>query len=187
MTHAAEPTAPARTGWVVAIPARLIQPDEEIVLAIKPGGAFVLVVSAPLVAGLTMLAAASYLADAAGLANLHVPAVTAMCVAVGLLRVLVACLQWLGRTYVLTNRRMLRIKGVLRVNVFECGLARIQNTRLSLSPAERLFGMGTILFATAGTGEAQAAWLMIARPGEVHPIIVEYIRRAQRVAGPNGL
>jgi len=185
MTHTAEPTAPARTGWVVAIPARLIQPDEEIVLAIKPGGCFVLVVSAPFMAGLAILAAASHLA--AGLANLHVPTVTAMCVAAGLLRVLVACLQWLGRTYVLTNRRMLRIKGVLRVNVFECGLARIQNTRLSLSPAERLFGMGTILFATAGTGEAQAAWLMIARPGEVYPVVVEYIRRAQRGAVPNGL
>jgi hypothetical protein len=183
MTPTAEPTAAAKAGWIVAVPATLIQPDEEIVLAIKPSGFFILVVSAPALAMLAMLALASYLVDAGGLISLSTRTITATCMAGGLLRALIACLQWLSRTYVLTNRRVLRIMGVLRIDIFECGLARIQNTRLSLSVPERLFGMGTILFATAGTEQGQAAWLMIARPGEIHPIVVEYIRRAQRGTG----
>jgi uncharacterized membrane protein YdbT with pleckstrin-like domain len=112
--------------------------------------------------------------------------VTSFCLAGVLVRLVVGCLQWFSRLYVLTNRRVLRVKGVLNVQVFECRLERIQNTFMSLSLPERLTGMGTIFFATAGTGLPEAAWLMINRPREVHEIIVTYIERAQR-STHNGL
>lgn len=187
MTAMAEPTTVGGAGASVVLPARLIHEDEEVVLAIKPSGFFVLLVSAPLIFFLVVLVAGACLLDRINAVHLPIQAIAVVCMAVGALRLAVSCLQWLSRVYVLTNRRVLRVKGVLRVSVFECSLQRIQNTVLALSPGERLLGMGTLLFATAGTGQMEASWAMIAKPAEVHEIVVEYIHRAQQGGGRNGL
>ncbi|NQU76205.1 MAG: PH domain-containing protein [Planctomycetes bacterium] len=187
MTATAESLHAAALGVDIALPAQLIQDGEEIVLSIKPSGFFVLLVSAPVLLALAMASMAAAAINGFDIIKLPTNAIVAACVAAGLLRLALAGLQWLSRIYVLTNRRILRIKGVLHVSVFECPLQRLQNTVLALSLAERIFGIGTILFATAGTGQMEAAWTMIAKPAEVHKLVVEYIRRAQNRGGPAGL
>ena len=72
---------------------------------------------------------------------------------------------------------MIRIRGVIRVHVFECQLAQIQHTNLLFSLRERVFGLGTIGFATAGTAAAEVFWLMIARPLDVHQLLVQTLNR----------
>jgi len=179
MAATAQPSSAQAAGAPVVIPARLIQEGEEVVLALKPSGLFVLLASAPFILAVAIVAAGGYTIDTLGVAQLRLQWLAMGCVAAVVIRLLVGLLQWLSRVYVLTNRRVIRVKGVLRIHIFECPLSRIQNTVLSLSVSERLFGLGTIAFATAGTGRMEAGWVMISRPIEVHEIVVEYIRRAQ--------
>lgn len=180
MTPSADPARTDSLPAALAVPAGLVADGEQIILAIKPGGFFVLLVSLPVIVlaaiGVTV---ALLLGDVVGVV-VAPRTLIGVCGSAVAVRLGVAVLQWLARLYVLTDRRVIRVKGVLHVQVFECPLARVQNTFLSLSLAERLLGMGTIFFATAGTGVAEAAWLMINRPAEVHEIVVEHVRRAHR-------
>ena len=184
-----EPTSALQAPPAVAVPARLLQAGEEIVLAIKPSLIFILLVSTPFLCGLLAIWLAAYLLDRTLPLDLPLQTVGTFCVAAGAIRLIISIFQWVARLYVLTNRRVIRIKGVLNVEVFECPLARIQNTFLSLTLSERIFGLGTIYFSTAGGIGPEAAWLMVARPREVHEIVVEYINRAQRptTGGTSGL
>ena len=86
-------------------------------------------------------------------------------------------LEWLGRIYVLTDRRVIRRMGVLRIFTFETPLKNIQHTQLLLSLRERLFGLGTIGFATSGTDRPEAFWVMLARPAAVQRKIIQTINR----------
>ena len=163
----------------VALPHNLIQDGEQIVLAIKPSLFFIVLTCLP------FFLAAALVAVGAKVLDEWLPAVPLRLVAtVAVLsclgRLIVAGLQWLARFYVLTDRRVLRIRGVLSVQIFECPLTRIQNTSLVMTLAERVVGLGTLYFATAGTAGYEAAWLMIAKPREVHEVVVEYVNRAQR-------
>jgi len=184
-TATAQPESAAQAAPVV-VPARLIQDGEEIVLALKPSGWFILLVSAPFTIAVIILAIGAYLVDTIGLAHLPFAQLALVCLGAIGLRLVVALLQWISRIYVLTNRRILRVRGVLTVDVFECGLHRIQHTSLVLPLSERIFAIGTLVFATAGTALPEAAWVMIARPSEVHEIVVEYIRRAGPPGAANG-
>ena len=74
----------------------------------------------------------------------------------------------------LTDQRVLRIKGVLKVSVFECQLHQIQQTDLVFTLRERFIGLGTIGFSTAST---DAFWLMVAQPLDVHQQVIASIKR----------
>jgi len=96
------------------------------------------------------------------------------------LRLFWQLLEWLSRVYVLTDQRVITVSGVLRVIVFQTQLTQIQNTNMVFSIRERLFRLGTITFATAGTGHIESVWQMLARPLEVHKEIVRVIGRYRR-------
>lgn len=89
-------------------------------------------------------------------------------------------LEWLSRVYVLTDRRIIRLKGVITVHVFQTPLPRIQHTDLVFTLRERVFGLGSIVFSTAGTGGREAAWEMLANPLRVHQTLLDTIRRYGR-------
>ena len=86
-------------------------------------------------------------------------------------------LEWYSRVYVLTDRRIIRRMGVLRVTVFETQVKNIQHTSVFKSMRERLFGLGSIGFATAGSDVFEAFWVMIDRPFQVHRIVVRTIEK----------
>jgi hypothetical protein len=166
------------------IPKGLIRPDERVILAIKPSGVFVLLVSAHFWAWLVIILAAAWAYDRWGIVKMPMSTLLPVAAAAALARLLLASIQWLCRTYVLTDRRIIRVKGVLWVRIFECGLSRVQNTALSLPLAQRVLGAGTIYFATAGTAGRDAAWLIVARPKEVHQTVAQWVQSAQSSAGP---
>ncbi len=87
-------------------------------------------------------------------------------------------LEWMNRLYVLTDRRVIRRRGVIRVNVFEARLDRMQQTTVVQSLRERLFGLGTIAFATAGTGTIDAVWEYLPKPYRVHADVALAIDRS---------
>lgn len=162
------------------LPAQLLQPGEIIVLALKPSP--LMVVLGPL-KQLTVIVLVAAL-GATGAAYLGHDDVASRLLLAGLAlvtgRVFWECLEWLSRVYVLTDQRVIRVGGVLRVRVFEAGLGQIQHSEVSLSLRERLFNLGTIVFSTAGTATAEAFWHMVAKPLEVHRTVVNTLRKYRR-------
>lgn len=162
------------------LPAELLQPGEIIILLLKPSPWFI-VLSPLKTLALIALATLGLLAvRQTGLILMPQPQIVLLGVATAVLRVFWQFLEWLSRVYVLTDQRVIRVMGVLRVSVFECPLSQIQNTHLLFSIRERLAGLGTIGFATAGTGGYEAFWVMVAKPLDVHHKVVQAIRRYRR-------
>ena len=160
------------------LPAQLLDGDEIVILAIKPSLWFVLFMSARwLIALGLVIAATAWLGTPPSLGKaLMVKA----CLALAGARVGFALLQWVSRLYVLTNRRIMRLRGIFNVDLFECQLTKIQNTFLTMTWYERLTGLGSISFATAGTGGVEASWVSINNPLEVHERVRSAIHRAQK-------
>lgn len=162
------------------VPAYMLDGGEVVILAIKPSPWMVPLISAR---ALAFSAVMILLAETAAMAT-YQWYLYQVAVWLAAARLIWAVLQWVSRLYVLTNRRMMRFRGVFNVELFECPLVRIQNTTLTLSLWERLVRIGSIRFETAAEG-GRASWRMIARPLEVHERIREAISRAR--SGGNGL
>ncbi len=86
-------------------------------------------------------------------------------------------LEWSMRWFVLTDRRILIRRGVLSVRLFEAPLSKLQHSIVVQSVAERVLGLGTIGFATAGSDTFIAIWETVRRPFEVHRTVLEAIER----------
>ena len=163
------------------LPAELLQPHEIIILLLKPSPWFIVLAPLKTLVTLAILTLLGWLA-----AGMYVggPVAQRDVVVLGIaligFRLFWQFLEWLSRVYVLTDQRMIRVRGVLRVQVFECQLKQIQHTEASFSIRERVFALGTIAFATAGTALAEVYWSMLARPLEVHQRIVQTLRRYRR-------
>lgn len=159
------------------LPEDLIQPNEIIVLLLKPSAWFVVLASLRSLAWLgllTLVAVGAQSYYSIGLARREIILVGASLIG---LRLLWQFLEWLSHVYLLTDQRLVRVKGVVRVHVFETQLSRIQHTELYLSLRERLFGLGTIAFATSGTALPEAAWVMVSQPLEVHQKVIQTLNR----------
>lgn len=102
-------------------------------------------------------------------------------------RVMVAVLQWMGRLYVLTDLRVLRLNGVFNVDIFDCPLRKVAQTRLTRSFRERLLRLGTVEIIPAIDGSPAGEWRTIKRPAEVQEKIDATVRRAKQggACGPD--
>lgn len=160
------------------LPQQLLQSGEVIILLIKPSAWYILLESWRFLAGVVLALIIAVLLIGKGY-DLWASKTDLIFLAVGIgtIRLVWQLLEWLSRIYVLTDRRVLRIKGVLRISVFETQLANVQHTVTLFSIRERLFGLGTVGFATAGTAAIEAVWDMVARPLEVHQVVVETLNR----------
>jgi hypothetical protein len=198
LTRSVEPSRAAATpqaGSVQAVsplvgivPEKLLDDGEIVILAIKPSLWSIVFASARtfIVVAMVMLMlpyVPSDVFDKAGLASRNIGQLGVLLIVA---QVMVAFAQWVCRQYILTNRRIIRIRGVFTVDVFDAPLTKIQNTFITLAVQERLLGLGTIQFATAGLAGIEAAWVHINDPLAVHEAIRKAIRNAQ--SGPsNGL
>ena len=166
------------------LPENLLRGDETILLLIKPSLWYIVL---GCLGTLTMIAGAGVLLvsaramwDVGAFRPREVIAGAAILIAI---RMGWQFMEWNSRTYVLTDHRVLRIKGVIRVHIFESSLEQIQHTELVFSLRERIFRLGTIAFATAGSAFPEAYWLMVHRPLAVHRRIMQALHKAQRSPG----
>ena len=159
------------------LPEELLQPGELIVLMIKPSPWCILLESLRSLVAIGVLATAASCLMRYDLLDANRQDVTLAAAGLVVARLFWQFLDWLSRVYVLTDRRVVRVKGVVRVEVFEASLKQVQNTRCYFSLRERLFGLGTIGFATAGTATYEAYWAMVGRPLDVHHTVVRTIER----------
>ena len=163
-----------------AIPAGLVQDDEVVILLLRPSLLFVPLAS---LGGLTVIVVVMLILALMAPVS-WVPWSELQAYALGVMaaaaRLLWQTLEWWSRIYVLTDRRLIRRTGVLRVAVFEAPLRNIQHTSVFMMLRERLFGLGSIGFATAGSDVFDAFWVMVRKPFAVHRVVVDAIRRYGR-------
>lgn len=177
----AEPEADPLTAQAnILIPAQLLQSGEIIILLLKPSPLFIFLAALPTVTILALITIALVAAER----SLHTGVGEAQVITLGLVLIVARLfwqfMEWLSRVYVLTDRRVVRVQGVLRVSIFEAPLQQLQHTHMLFSLRERAFGLGTIAFATAGTAFVEVAWVMLADPLDVHQKVVETIERYRR-------
>lgn len=115
-------------------------------------------IAAGIVAGLLTAAASG--AVESGWVAAAVLVVFAAVLAVGLL-------QRQRVTYTITNRRLTIETGLLARDVRETRLEQIQNVRASQSPLERLAGIGTVTFDTAGGASFEFSFSGVAEPRQL--------------------
>jgi uncharacterized membrane protein YdbT with pleckstrin-like domain len=72
----------------------------------------------------------------------------ALFVLAGLLA-LPALLRWATEVYLVTDRRVIRVEGVLRKQALDSGLAKVNDVRLTQTVPGRLLGYGTLEIITA--------------------------------------
>lgn len=98
-------------------------------------------------------------------------------------RVMWAALQWMGRLYILTDLRIVRLSGVFNVEIIDCPLRKVARTRLHRTVRERLTGVGTIEIIPSDEQIAISYWNTIARPRDVREQIASAVRRAKQGPG----
>ena len=173
---------PASLGALLA--SHILQDGELILLILKPSIWFILLSSLRFAAGvLILLIAAILLGRQLPGPNQHYIEAAAFVLAG---RIMWAVLQWMGRLYILTDMRIVRLAGVFNVNIFDCPLRKVGRTRVVRSMRERLFRLGTIEIIPGDSATAPAQWQTIAHPEQVHERITAAINRAQHGRLPAG-
>jgi PH (Pleckstrin Homology) domain-containing protein len=157
---------------------KLLHEGELILLAIKPSGWYVVLVSWPVLVVTAAIAAGAILASQVFNAVIPGQMICLLCLAAAAFRVAWACGQWVGKLYMLTSRRVVSIRGVGRVTIEDCPLTRIGSTHITHSTGERLLGIGTLAFRSREEGCPAGAWEHLSQPADVRELVEEAIRRA---------
>ena len=176
-TAFADVTAIPTAQPIAALPKDLIDDGETVILLLRPSLLYTVLSS---LGGLVIVALVTFaLAYLARLPWVGWTDRQAFTLGFGLasMRLGWQLLEWGSRLYVLTDRRIITRGGVLRMVVFQTELKNIQHTSVFASLRERISGLGTIGFATAGSDTFESFWVMIRQPFAVHRIVVDAIRR----------
>ncbi|QDU34501.1 Bacterial membrane flanked domain protein [Poriferisphaera corsica] len=160
----------------VMIPHDILQPGEAIILLLKPSLLYIVLAPLRAIAILAFLTLATLVAN-----NMYTFTNPREIIFIGgvaiAARIFWQFVEWLSRTYILTDQRLIRIKGVTTVSVYETPLSNIQQTEVIRSIREQLTALGTIAFSTAGTGHIDAYWVMLNNPYEIQNTIIKTINR----------
>jgi uncharacterized membrane protein YdbT with pleckstrin-like domain len=159
------------------LPPQLLQPGELIILMIKPSPLYIVLTPLRAIVAIAVTVLIFDKLIQAGFIELSRQDVSLAGFFLIGLRLFWQFLDWVSRVYVLTDRRIIRVKGILRVEVFETSLKQIQHTELFFSIRERMFSLGTISIATAGTFTSEAYWRMVSKPLEIHQTIIRTLDR----------
>jgi hypothetical protein len=160
------------------VPAEILGGGELVLLATRPSAWFILLVSWPMVAPAGVAGVALALAGHYWRLSTPYEVTAILCLAAGFLRVAVAAFQWMGRLYVLTNRRLLWISGISHVDMSDCMLTTIAAVSMCATRGEHLVGIGNLIFERRTGGEHPHAWMCLANPAQVQQKIEQAISKA---------
>ena len=102
----------------------------------------------------------------------------AIAAALAVLTLLIGYLRRVSTKYLITTQRLRISRGIVRRHVQETRLERVQNVNYQQSVLDRVLGVGTVDFDTAGTDDSEFRFVGVANPEEV----VRAVDRAQRAA-----
>lgn len=164
---------------MTAVPPQLLDGGETVFFAVKPSAWFVLIVSARWLAAAVVLGVLSYTVIPTHYATYAFQAAVLLAV----VRLSWATFEWVARIYLLTNRRVMSIRGVMSAEIYAAPLHTIERAEVFATPGERLFRVGSVVFESETMG--RGAWEIVARPVEMHERLQHAIRRAR--GGGNGI
>jgi uncharacterized membrane protein YdbT with pleckstrin-like domain len=98
--------------------------------------------------------------------------------------ILIGYLRRVGTKYLLTTQRLRIARGILRKQVQETRLERVQNVNYSQGILDRMFGVGTVDFDTAGTDDSEFRFEWINAPENVVRAVDEATHEASQAAPP---
>ena len=162
-----------------SVPDRLLNEGEIVVLSIKPSAWFVVMVSWQVLAVAVVIPLVAYLAEQMLGRSLPIDRGTlnSICLIAAVARLFAASMQWMSRLYVLTNLRVLRVKGLLRPDIWSCLLTQITEVRMWPTPL-KLTGLGSLQFicssarpVQSGQAATDTAWIHIAHAAKVQQVI----------------
>ncbi len=157
----------------------LLGEGEVILLAIKPSRWFVVLVSWPVLVAAVGAVFAAVATERITSIDLPGQTIGSVCLVGVALRLFVACAQWVGRLYILTSRRVLTIRGVLRVSLSDLPLKLIEGTAPMSTTGERVLGVGSLAFEQERGVAPDTTWLHLSRAAEVRQAVDDAIRRSQ--------
>jgi hypothetical protein len=178
----APPAVPLRRSSLAALLAgHILQDGEVVILILKPSLWFLVLSSLPF-AAVTSIMLIWFLmyTDPMRPEKLAYSEVAVVLLAG---RLVWAILQWMGRFYILTDLRILRLGGVFSIELFDCPLRKIARTRVVASTLERIVRTGSIEIVPLEGSWALGNWQTIDQPKEVHEQIVASINRAKQGGG----
>jgi membrane protein YdbS with pleckstrin-like domain len=175
--------APVSEARPVAAPSAAVKleldNDEIIQFSLKPSPWFIARLSAIWVLGLAVLGVVTAVAMR-GSWEYSMGIVLQVLASLAAVRIGVATLEWASRYYVLTNRRVMRLKGIFTADVVACPLAKISRADLLAAAHERVLRLGTIRMESAVTDTPPIIWENLAHPAQVHETLLRAIGKAQR-------
>jgi hypothetical protein len=185
--HASEGGVASAAGAAPPIAALLtrhiLSDGEVILLVLKPSLWFILLSSLRFIAGVLILAiAAKIYEDPLPYTNVFYMEAAIFLIAG---RIMWAVLQWMGRLYILTDMRIVRIAGVFSVDIYDCPLRKLARTRIIATVKERLLRLGSIEIIPQDAAFAIGLWQTVARVANVNERIVAAMDKAKH-CGRNG-
>ncbi|HZL36184.1 MAG TPA: PH domain-containing protein [Tepidisphaeraceae bacterium] len=166
---------PAIASLASLLTRHVLRDGELVLLILKPSRWFILINSMPTIAAALIILGALHLARAP---HFHLYFEAALFVIGGCLTWYV--LQWMGRLYVLTDQRVLRLAGIFSIEVFDCPLRRVSRTRIIRTPREQVLALGSIEIIPSDEDRPCALWQTVCRPREVQEQIQGAIRRSRQ-------
>lgn len=182
-------TDPIRTALAeappVAVPAKkaapslkLLDENEIIQLSIRPSPWCIPLYALKLVLAMALMAAAVAITTQ-GQPSRAASIALIVILLVAFSGVVAATLQWASRLYVLTNRRVLRFRGVFSVDAAECTLTRIRDVQMQTPWFQPMLRLGSIHMTPTDGAGPEITWEHIARPAEVYDILARAIHKAR--------
>ena len=151
---------------------RYIPADERVCLATRPSPWFILFHAPGILTSLVLLGSLGVGWSILGPGALHAGLIaTRFALACVVLLLVIGLARWLSRLYVVTERRIIIVAGVLSQSVGDVPLQRIQHATIYRSLLERILGLGTVGIATAGADGAAVRMLMVSRPARVVEVV----------------
>jgi hypothetical protein len=95
-------------------------------------------------------------------------------------RTMWAVLNWMGRLYVLTDQRIIRMAGIFTFEIDDCPLRKVVRARLLTPLRERLLRIGSIEIIPQDDSRPIWAWQWVGQPRKVHEQVLRAIRRAKQ-------
>jgi hypothetical protein len=154
----------------------ILQDGEEILLVVKPSAWQVVLGSLPTLLLTALAAAGVFAGPRLGLrvAESVRSLVLLGCAALAALRLAAMSIRWVGRLYILTNRRVIRMGGAVSTCLADCPLSHISDIAVVSATAERWFALGSLLFTVDGRFRDEIGWMNLAHPHQV----AEEVRKA---------
>ncbi len=182
LSEPGEPTVGAPPDRALELlPPQLLHGDETLLLLLKPSPLYIVLGS---LGSLLLLAAVGWVVPWLGRrfqwGAMDERPLQLLCVVLAVGRLTWQTMDWMGRVYVLTDRRVIRLMGVFHVQLFQAQLRDLRPPRVQWNLLERLFGLGTLVFATHPSQIPEAFWVMLARPLDIQKKIEWAIERYAR-------